>query len=98
MQLFILNASKFRSQGVSIGFKTVMRLYQIRKYGVGDTENQQHIPMHCHFNFKNGSKGTGAKRYESPGTPGSTGAFSPAAPYKSAPMAMCVNNNLFDFI
>ena len=45
--------------------------------------------MHCHFNFKNGSKDTGAKRYErieSPGTPGSTGAFSPAAPYESAPM------------
>ena len=66
--------------------------------GSGTPKNQQHIRMHCLFNFKNGSKGTGAKRYESPGTPGSTGAFSPAAPYKSAPMAMCVNNNLFDFI
>ena len=42
--------------------------------------------MHCHFYFLNGSKGTGAKRYESPGTPRNTGAFSPAAPYKSAPM------------
>ncbi len=38
------------------------------------------------FQLQDGSKGTGAKRYESPGTPRSTGASAPVASAESAPM------------